>query len=99
MIIVAGYIDVDPESRESFLVSRQDAIAATRTEPGCLDYVFSADSSDPARVRVFERWESDHDLDVHLAARAASAQTPATAAVRDRELLRYEISEVRSLRG
>ncbi|HEX4244074.1 MAG TPA: putative quinol monooxygenase [Acidimicrobiales bacterium] len=93
MIIVAGYMDVDPAVRGEFLEARRDAIVATLSEPGCIEYTFSADALEPGRVRLFERWESKDDLGTHLAAMAdqpspASAQFDVTAV----ELVQYEIS-------
>jgi quinol monooxygenase YgiN len=92
MIIVAGFIDVDPADREAFLADRRVTINAVRTERGCLEYAFSADAVDPARVRVFEAWESAADLDEHLSGRHRVARPGPTAAVRERQLLRYEVS-------
>ena len=43
MIIIAGTFDVDPAQRDEFLALRVPALAATREEPGCLDYVMCAD--------------------------------------------------------
>jgi hypothetical protein len=39
---------------------------ASRAEAGCLEYTFSADPIEPHRVLLFERWESQADLDAHL---------------------------------
>ena len=96
MLIVAGYIDVAPEGRAEFLAARMTTIAATREEPGCLEYTFAADATDPGRVRVFERWETADDLETHLA--RLSTRPQSTVEVIGRELLRYEISDIGPLR-
>jgi quinol monooxygenase YgiN len=91
MLILAGYFDMAPEDREVFLQDRQAAIALSLTEPGCIEYCFSADSSDPGRVRLFEMWESPEDLAVHLEVRAADTapRTPVNVLARVTE--RYEV--------
>jgi quinol monooxygenase YgiN len=85
VVIVAGSIQIDPDQREAFLAGKATRMRATRGEPGCLEYTFSADPVDPARVLIIERWARQQDLDAHLAAaqsrRAASrAGEPATSA-------------------
>ena len=92
MVIVAGYIDVDPAEREQFLIGRQEAIASALTEDGCQQYVFSADSSNPARVRLFEVWSSDEALNTHLAGMAQSAPDPNATARVGVELIRYQVA-------
>ena len=79
MVIVAGTLTVDPSQREALLASRMDAMRATRKEPGCLEYTFSADPTDPGRVMLFERWASQKDLEVHLAAARARPASPGAA--------------------
>jgi quinol monooxygenase YgiN len=66
VIIVGGTFEVDPEQRDQFLTERLDAMRESRAEPGCLQYAFSADPLDAARVLLFERWETQSALDAHL---------------------------------
>ena len=49
MVIVAGTIELDPDQREAFLAGRIDGMRTSRAEPGCLEYIFSADPTDPRR--------------------------------------------------
>ena len=102
MIIVAGTIEVDPADRDAFLQGRADAVRATRSEPGCIEYAFSADVIDPGLVRIFEIWESGDALTTHLEVLASQqSQTsgggPAIA-VKGAEVLRYEVSSSGPLR-
>ncbi len=82
MVIVVGVFAMEPGDRARFLESRTDQVAATRSEPGCLDYSFAADAGDPGRVRLLERWESMAALEAHVAALGAapSAGRPAVPA-------------------
>jgi quinol monooxygenase YgiN len=91
MLIVAGTIDVEPGQRDEFLRSRHEAVLATRTEPGCIEYVFSADLVDPGRVRIFEMWETKDALAAHI--HALTIRPPSSAVeVLGRDLLQYEVS-------
>ncbi len=65
-VIVSGWIDFDPAQREEALRHFAEVVAASRREPGCIDYVFSPDPDLPGRVRVFEHWTSDGALTEHL---------------------------------
>ncbi len=63
MVIVAGYIMVEPLLRDSYLAECRDVAQQARQTPGCLDYAISADLLDPSRIDVFERWESRAAVD------------------------------------
>jgi quinol monooxygenase YgiN len=62
MIIVAGQIHVRPERRDAFLAASIASVAQARRTAGCLDFVVAADPLDPARVNVYERWDSETAL-------------------------------------
>ena len=65
-VVVAGWIDFDPAERDAALDAFAVVVAASREEPGCIDYAFTPDPDDPGRVRVFEHWVSDAALVEHL---------------------------------
>lgn len=67
MIIVAGVVEFDPAQREAALRAASELFAATRAQPGCLDYVWCADPSSESRVYVYERWSDTASLAAHLA--------------------------------
>lgn len=67
VIIIAGHVEVDPSRRDAALAAGAELMRQTRTQKGCLDYVWSADPTEPGRIYVFERWESQADLAAHLA--------------------------------
>jgi quinol monooxygenase YgiN len=66
LIIVTGNYRVAPEQRDRFMGSKQDQVARTRTESGCIEYAYSADAEEPGLVRLIEHWESMDDLEAHL---------------------------------
>jgi quinol monooxygenase YgiN len=92
MVIVAGWIDVDAAVRDEYLASRVEGMIKTRQEPGCLEYVFSADPINPGRARLFELWESREDLDVHLGVLRSSPAPGASFEVVGREVLVYDVN-------
>jgi quinol monooxygenase YgiN len=95
MVIVAGTMQLDPADRDAFLQSRADAVKATLTEPGCIEYSFSADGHDPGLVRLFEVWENQDALSTHLALLAENAKqqgAPAASPVKKADILQYNVS-------
>lgn len=67
MIVIEGTIRVrDLEAARPVMAAM---IAASKAEPGCIDYSYAVDVLDPHLIRVSERWESRS----HLAAHAKSA--------------------------
>ncbi len=65
-VIVTGWIDFEPADRESAMRAFTAVVAASRAEPGCVDYAFTPDPDLPGRVRVIEHWVSDAALTEHL---------------------------------
>lgn len=63
MVIVAGYLIVEPPHRDSYLAGCKAVVQQARRTPGCLDFAMSADLLDPSRIDIFERWESQAAVD------------------------------------
>lgn len=63
MLIIAGYVEVDPSRRDEYVAAFADLVTRARQAPGCLDVAITADPLEPARVYNFERWESRESLD------------------------------------
>jgi len=66
MIVIAGKVQVRAERREDAVLVALRMAAATRAEPGCVDYRFSADLVDPTVFYLFEHWESAEALQRHF---------------------------------
>jgi quinol monooxygenase YgiN len=69
---------------------------ASRAEPGCFEYAFATDVSDPTIVRIVERWESlealrAHFATPHMAAFQAAMQKDPPAGM---ELKAYRVEEI-----
>jgi quinol monooxygenase YgiN len=100
VLIVSGSFEVDPAQRDAFIAVRHKAMTNSRGEAGCYDYVFSADPIDPARVCLYERWESQEHLDAHLVAfRGAQREGDAGPAPVGMSVKVYDIAGERSLGG
>ncbi len=58
MVIVAGYLVVDPVQRDNYLNDCGAVVQQARRTQGCLDFAISADLIESDRIDIFERWES-----------------------------------------
>lgn len=94
MLIVAGYLIVEPRDRAAYLAGCTEVIEQARSAPGCLDFALGADLIDPARITVLERWESREAV---AAFRGAGTGAEQNALIRGASVAEYEIAEVRSL--
>ena len=66
-IVIAGWIDVDPASRDEVVERSVPLQRSTRDdEPGCSAYVFAADPAVAGRIHVYERWDDAAALDAHF---------------------------------
>lgn len=65
-VVVAGWMDFVESDREAALAAFVEVARVSRTEPGCVDYVFTADPELPGRIRVFEHWVDEARLTEHL---------------------------------
>jgi quinol monooxygenase YgiN len=77
MIIVSGWMRVAPQQRQAYLAGCVPVIEAARRAPGCIDFHISADALDPARINVFEQWESVDDVERFRGAGPSDEQTDA----------------------
>ncbi|QLC25392.1 antibiotic biosynthesis monooxygenase [Parasphingopyxis algicola] len=66
-VVVSAMVDLEPEKREEALKTAQPFIDGALSQDGCIAYAWTADLNDPARVQVFEEWESEEALASHLA--------------------------------
>jgi quinol monooxygenase YgiN len=96
MLIVAGSFEFEASDREEFLTQRTPAMVATRDEPGCLEYVMSADPVDPTRVVLFERWADQAAFDGHMAVIQSAERPSGGPAPKGMSIEIYDIEGVRS---
>ena len=65
-ILIAGTVEMSPQDRDNALADAATLMAETRSQQGCVDYVWSADPTSDKRIYVFENWETTEDLAAHL---------------------------------
>lgn len=63
MIIIAGFTLTDAGDRDEAVKAHAEMVARARKQDGCLDLAISADSVDPERINIFERWRDQASLD------------------------------------
>lgn len=74
MIIVSGKLYVQADAREEYLRGCVSVIEQARRTRGCLDFVLAADPIERDRINVYERWESEADLEVFRGAGPTAGQ-------------------------
>ena len=68
MIIIAGSLSFPAAERDAVLAAVRDIVTLSRKDAGCVEYFWSHDLDDPDTFRFFECWETQADLDAHMAA-------------------------------
>lgn len=94
MVIVAGHLVIDPEQRQSHLSGCVTVVEQGRRAPGCLDFAISADLVDPSRINVFERWDSQADVEAFRGSGPSDEQGAALLAA---SVAEYDVADVRFL--
>ncbi len=98
MVIVGGTFEFEPDQREAFLAGQHEMMRNSRSEPGCLEYTFSADPLEPGRVLLFERWVDQESLDTHLAGLRNAPPSPGVGVVpKSASIVIYDIAGERPL--
>ena len=66
MIVLNAKIETNPGAAAAL----KDAVAAmekaSRAEPGCIEYVFSTEMSNPTNIRIIEHWMDLDALKLHF---------------------------------
>lgn len=91
MIIVSGWLQVDATERNGYVEQCRQVVELARAAEGCLDFSIGSDLVDPGRVNVYERWQTDADVERF---RGSGPSGDQQAAIRDADVRRYRISAV-----
>lgn len=91
MLVIAGHLMVDPTDRDRYVADCAAVVEAARKAPGCLDFALTADTLDAGRVNIYERWETDEELE---AFRGSGPDAGTAARILDADVRRYRISAV-----
>ena len=68
MLVISARVQMDPAKRDEAQKAALVMMEETLKEPGCNEYVFTADLEDPGVFRIFEEWESPEALAAHFKA-------------------------------
>jgi quinol monooxygenase YgiN len=66
MIIITGRARVHGHQRDAAIEAAARMRNHTIEEPGCIDYRFWSATDDPNAILLFEQWDAQSALDVHL---------------------------------
>ena len=66
-VTIIGTVTARPALRDELQAILVAQVAPTRAEPGCLNYDFHVDATDPCCFVFYENWRTQADLDAHLA--------------------------------
>ncbi|NKN36367.1 antibiotic biosynthesis monooxygenase [Agrobacterium sp. a22-2] len=66
MLILMGYIHLDPSDVEAFVSDVEQISLTTKAEKGCLFYSITLDDRSAGRFLVAERWQDQPSLAAHL---------------------------------
>lgn len=69
-------------------------VEQARRAPGCLDFAITGDLVDPARIDIFERWESQAAV---KAFRGSGPSDEQSAAILTASVAEYDVAGVRPL--
>jgi quinol monooxygenase YgiN len=94
VVIVAGYLLVAAEQRAAYLASARPVVEAARGSQGCLGFSLTADLVDPARIAVFELWESRQAVE---AFRGGGPSADQAAAILGGSVSEYDVTAARPL--
>ena len=67
MYTIIGTVTARPETRDELARLLAAQVAPTRAEPGCINYDFHLDATDPCVFVFYENWTDRAALDTHLA--------------------------------
>ena len=57
MLIIAGHLEVAPDSRDAYNAAFADLVSRAREAPGCLDVAITADPGIPIRTADVQAYE------------------------------------------
>lgn len=98
-VIIAGTVRVPPQNLAGIRPHMDAMLAASRAEPGCVEYSYAEDVVEPGLIRVFEVWRDQAAVDEHFATEHMKVWRAAwpSFGVSERRLLAYEVASAQSI--
>ena len=91
MLIISGYLIVDAADRDTYVTDSVKTVEQARRAAGCLDFTITADTIDPGRINIYERWETDSEL---ADFRGSGPDDETNARILNADVHKYRISAV-----
>jgi quinol monooxygenase YgiN len=66
MIVVTGYLTIDPAKRAEVEAAIATLVPLTVAEDGCVEYRYATDVLEPNRINIWEQWESEDAMTAHM---------------------------------
>lgn len=101
MILVQGYARFEPGEIARLVPELEAMVAASRAEPGCEEYSYGLDLTDPGLLHICERWTDQAAIDAHFATphMARLSQVLGTARIRAIKIDAWEGIFLRTVMG
>lgn len=98
MIILIGYIHLDPSDVNEFVADAQALTSIARAEKACLFYTVAVDDASAGRMLLVEKWQDQESLTSHIKIQEAAFLKKWTSRMKV-DILKYDASNERSLLG
>jgi quinol monooxygenase YgiN len=98
MLLILGTVRLPPERLDEARPIMARMVAASRAEPGCLDYGYAEDVLDRGLIHVKELWTDQAALDLHFTSPHIADWRKAwpELGIGERNLRVYEVGEGRA---
>ncbi len=97
MLIVTGYVHVEPSDVDAFTVDIQMLAQTSRQRDGNLSYAVAVDDRSAGRLLVVERWRDQQSLTAHLRAPDTLAFVRRWQSRMHGDILKYDAANERKL--
>ena len=91
MIVMMGYIHLEPSDVPEFLADLEIIAAGTRAERGCLFHAIALEDAPSGRMLLAERWLDENAFTAHLAGPHAASFQQRWAKRTTVDVQRYEV--------
>lgn len=96
MIILMGYLHLNPSDVEEFAADVQAVASSTRAEEGCLFYAATMEKTRPGNMLVVERWQDQEALTAHFGRQETVTFLKKWGGRIKSNILKYDASDERS---
>lgn len=97
MIIVMGYIHLNPSDVDEFLADIKDMTSSTKVVKGCILYSVTVDDAEAGRMLVAEQWTNQESLMKHFERQEVVLFVNKWGARIKSDILKYDALNARSL--